>query len=174
VQEKFARKRAIEKRQAGDIKGSKLHMKNSLQYRKWANSTDKFRLKIEGVQYRLEQAKVMGQFSDCAKDIVGAMQGLELNVKLPAIQKMMGEMDLGFGNMEAIMEETSQQLETGEAAGKAGVSDKEVEEALSQIDQEASIESAMALPSIPNVEEPEAQLDSLEEEIKKLKESRKS
>ncbi|UYP45192.1 hypothetical protein NEF87_001477 [Candidatus Lokiarchaeum ossiferum] len=175
VQEKMAKKRAIDARKSGDIAGSKLHMKNSLQYRKWGHSTEHFRMKIENIQFRLQQAKVMGQFNEVAEDIVGTLQGLQLNVKMPEMVKMLKEMDLGFGSMDAMMDTTTSQLEQSEGAtSETEVSDSEVENALAEIDTEMSMDSVMALPSVPISDEPEAQIEDLEEEIKKLKESRKN
>ncbi|WP_371806838.1 Snf7 family protein [Candidatus Lokiarchaeum ossiferum] len=175
VQEKMAKKRAIDARKSGDIAGSKLHMKNSLQYRKWGHSTEHFRMKIENIQFRLQQAKVMGQFNEVAEDIVGTLQGLQLNVKMPEMAKMLKEMDLGFGSMDAMMDTTTSQLEQSEGAtSETEVSDSEVENALAEIDTEMSMDSVMALPSVPISDEPEAQIEDLEEEIKKLKESRKN
>ena len=49
-QSKMAKKKAIERRTAGDIKGSKLHMKSSLQFRKWVHATENFRVRLDGVQ----------------------------------------------------------------------------------------------------------------------------
>ena len=170
---KMAKKRAIEARQSGDIKGSKLHMKSSLQYKKWAHSTEHFRMKMEGVQYKLEQAKIMGQFSKVAEDVVGTLKGLQLNVKMPEMVKMINEMDLGFGNMEEIMNETTSQLESGEAqSSETSISEDEVAAALEEVDAQFGLETAMALPSVPIDETPEAQIDNLEDEIKRLKEKR--
>ena len=175
VQEKMAKKRAIDARKSGDIAGSKLHMKNSLQYRKWEHSTEHFRMKIENIQFRLQQAKVMGQFNEVAEDIVGTLQGLQLNVKMPEMAKMLQEMDLGFGSMDAMMDTTTSQLEQSEGAtSETAVSDSEVENALAEIDTEMSMDSVMALPSVPVSDAPETQIENLEDEIKKLKESRKN
>ncbi len=174
VQEKMAKKRAVDARKSGDIAGSKMHMKNSLQYRKWGHSTEHFRMKIENIQFRMEQAKVMGQFNQVAEDIVGTLQGLQLNVKMPEMAKMLKEMDLGFGSMDAVMGETTSQLEQSEGTTAATeVSDSEVDNALEEVDAEMSIDSVIALPSVPMDEAPEAQIENLEDEIKKLKESRK-
>ena len=172
IKEKLAKKRAIEARRVGDLKGSKLHMKSSLQYRKWGHSTEAFRMRMEGVQMKLEQAKVMGQFSKCATEIVGTLQGLQLEVKMPEIQKMLTEIDLGFGSMESIREEATSQLETGENVAVTGVSDAEVENALAEVDANFGIEEGLALPSVPSSETAETQIDNLEDEIKKLKQLR--
>ena len=172
IKEKLAKKRAIEDRRTGDIKGSKMHMKSSLQYRKWAHSTENFRMRMEGVQIKLEQAKVMGQFSKVAVDIVGTLQGLQTQVDMPEIQKMLAEIDLGFGSMEAVMQETTAQLETGENASASGVSEAEVENALAEVDATFGIQEGLELPSVPSSETAEAQIDNLEDEIKKLKQVR--
>lgn len=172
IKEKLAKKRAIEARRTGDIKDSQLHMKSSLQYRKWGHSTEKFRMRMEGVQVKLEQAKIMGQFSKVATEIVGTLQGLQSQVDMPEIQKMLAEIDLGFGSMESIMHETTSQLETGEDVAVSGVSETEVEQALAEVDATFGIQEGLNLPSVPSSETPEAQIDNLEDEIKKLKQVR--
>ena len=172
IKEKLAKKRAIEARRTGDVKGSQLHMKSSLQYRKWGRSTENFRMRMEGVQVKLEQAKIMGQFSNVATEIVGTLQGLQTQVNMPEIQKMLAEIDLGFGSMESIMQETTSQLETGEDVAVTGVSETEVEQALAEVDATFGIQEGLTLPSVPSSETPEAQIDNLEDEIKKLKQVR--
>ena len=174
IQERTAKKKAIRARKDGDIAGSKLHMKNSLQYRKWAFSTEKFRSKMEGVQYRLEQAKVMGQFSKVAEDIVGTLQGLQEQVKMPEIAKLLSEMDLGFGAMDSMLGETTDQLEITDDASSTGVTDDEVNLALAEVDSELSVTSGISLPSVPAGANAEEQIDDLEKEIKKLKQQRRT
>ncbi|MHA1474170.1 MAG: Snf7 family protein [Promethearchaeota archaeon] len=174
IQERTAKKKALNARKDGDIAGSRLHMKSSLQYRKWGHSTENFRVKMEGVQYRLEQAKVMGQFSKVAEDIVGTLQGLQEQVKMPEIAKLLSEMDLGFGSMEAMFGETSEQLEITDDASSTGVTEDEVNLALAEVDSELSIESGISLPSVPAGINAEAQIDDLEKEIKKLKNQRRN
>jgi len=172
IQERTAKKKAIAARKNGDIPGSKLHMKNSLQYRKWAHATENFRMRMEGVRYRLEQAKAMGQFSKVAEDIVGTLQGLQEQVKMPEIAKLLSDMDLGFGSMESMLGETTEQLEISDDASSTGVTDEEVDNALAEVDSEISVESGISLPSVPAGTNAEAQIDDLEKEIKKLKQQR--
>ncbi|MHA1718414.1 MAG: Snf7 family protein [Promethearchaeota archaeon] len=172
IQERTAKKKAIAARKNGDLPGSRLHMKNSLQYRKWAHATENFRMRMEGVQYRLEQAKVMGQFSKVAEDIVGTLQGLQEQVKMPEIAKLLSDMDLGFGSMESMLGETTEQLEISDDAASTGVTDEEVDNALAEVDSEISVESGISLPSVPAGTNAEAQIDDLEKEIKKLKQQR--
>jgi Snf7 protein len=173
AQGKLSRKKAVEGRKRGDIPGSKLHMKSYLQYQKWSNSTDNFRVRMEGVQFKLEQAKAMQDFSGVAQDIAGVLGELQHDVQAPQISQLIGQLDLGFGNMEAMMNETTEQLEISDNASSTGVDDDEVEAALMEVDAELSIGQRSALPSVPGaVAQDEDELDDLEAEIAKLKSQR--
>ena len=83
----------------------------------------------------------------------------------------MGELDLGFGKMDDIFTETSEILETSETESSTGVSDAEVDAALAAVDSEMAIDTGLDLPSVPSMADPDEKLESLEEEIKKLKKS---
>ena len=170
-QEKLARKKAIERRKSGDIKGSKLHMKSSLQFQKWSHATENFRVRLDGVQFKLEQAKAMGDFSGVAQDIVGVLAQLQLDVKAPEIASILGQLDLGFGSMEAMFNETAEQLELSDDASTTGVSEAEVENALAEVDAELSIDTRQALPSVPGAIQ-DGEISDLEAEIKRLKSQR--
>ncbi len=171
LQEKQLKKKAIETRRSGDTTGSKIYMKNSLQYRKWGHATESFRLKMVGVQYKLEQAKAMESFQSVAEDVATSLKGLNMMVKAPEIQKMLAEIDMGFGNMDAIMAETTSSLEETESASSTAVTDAEVDEALAEIDMIETAESVGVLPTTPVGETPE-NIDELENEIAKLKAQR--
>ena len=170
-QQKLARKKAIERRQSGDIPGSKLHMKSSLQFQKWSHSTENFRVRLDGVQFKLEQAKAMGDFSNVAQDIVGVLGQLQMQVKAPQISQMLSQLDLGFGNMEAMFGETTEQLEMQDDASATGVSEDEVANALAEVDAELSISTREALPSVPG-QVPGEEISDFDKEIQRLKNSR--
>ncbi len=171
AQQKIARKKAIDRRRSGDIPGSKLFMKNSLQFQKWIHSTENFRVRLDGVQFKLEQAKAMGDFSNVAQDIVGVLAGLQLQVKAPQIAEMLGQLDLGFGNMESMFSETTEELEMQDDASATGVSEAEVDNALAEVDAELSIDTRTSLPSVPGVA-PSEEISDLEKEIQRLKNTR--
>ena len=171
LEEKNARKKAIERRTSGDIPGSKLHMKSSLQFRKWAHSTENFRVRLEGVQFKLEQAKAMNDFTGIAQEIAGVLGQLQTQVQTPEIAEIIKQLDLGFGNMEAMFSETTEQLETMDDAASTGITDDEVEQALAEVDVEMSLDTKTTLPSIPGVMH-DGEIDDLEAEIKKLKDQR--
>jgi len=170
-QGKLAKKKAIERRKAGDIPGSKLHMKSSLQFIKWSHSTENFRVRLDGVQFKLQQAKAMNDFSGVAQEIVGVLGDLQNTVKAPELGKMLSQLDLGFGNMEAMFGETSEQLEISDDASASGVSDEEVDMALAEVDAELSLDTRQALPSVPGLVDT-GEISDLEKEIARLKSQR--
>lgn len=174
MQSKNARKKAIERRRAGDVTGSKMHMKSSLQFQKWVHASENFRVRLEGVQFKLEQARAMNQFVGVAEEIAGILGTMQMTIKAPEISKLLAQLDLGFGNMDALLSETTEELEVMEDSSSTGVSEDEVELALAEVDAELSIDTRAALPSIPSVpgmDEKEG-LDSLEAEIARLKSQR--
>ncbi len=172
IKENMAKKEAIRARQEGDKEGSRIHMKSSLQYRKWATSTQKFKTKLDNIQFRLEQAKIVGDFSNMAEDITSTLQGLQQEVRMPEINKLLGEMNFGFGKLETIFDQTTETLEMGEDQSSSAVSDSEIDTALAEIDSELAVDTGLALPSVPTMVNPEEKLDDLEDEIEKLKKAR--
>lgn len=170
IQEARNRKKAQEALTNGDKTGARIYMKNSLQYRKWALATEKFKMQMEGVEMKLDQAKMISDFSGVAQDIVATLKGLQQQVKMPEVSKMLSQLDMGFGKIDAVLSETSDQLEITEDASSTAVSDKEVDEALSEVDLELSADSLTALPEVPQMLDSEVNIEDLEQEIKKLKE----
>ena len=171
VQSKILRNKAIKAREAGDMESSKLSMKSSLQYKKWSHSTETFRVKLEGIQFKLEQAKAMKDFSGVAQEVAKVMAGLVMDVKAPQIAEILKEMDLSFENMDSVMEMTNENLEVMDAGSSTAVKDEEVDNALAEIDSEISIKRGVDLPATP-ITGTEPAIDSLEEEIKRLKQQR--
>jgi division protein CdvB (Snf7/Vps24/ESCRT-III family) len=171
VQAKILRNKAIKSREAGDMEGSKLSMKSSLQYKKWAHSTETFRVKLEGIQYKLEQAKAMKDFSGVAQEVAKVMSGLVMDVKAPQIAEILKDMDLSFESMDNVMEMTNENLEVMDAGSSTAVKEEEVDNALAEIDAEISIKRGVDLPSAP-IAGTEPAIDSLEDEIKRLKQQR--
>lgn len=171
MEQKRAHKKAVERRKAGDIEGSRLHMKSSLQFRKWSHAIETFRVRLDGVQFKLEQAKAVGDFTGVAQDIVGILGELQMNIKSPQITKMLSQLDFGFGRMDAMFNEVSEQLEMSEDSSSTAVNDAEVDEALAEVDAELSIGTRESLPSVPGAVG-ESDITDLEAEIKRLKSQR--
>lgn len=173
VTAKMNRNKAVRARESGDLNSSKMLIKASLQAKKQANITDNFRIKIEGIQFKLEQAKAMGDFNGIAKEIANTLSGLTQSVNIPQLNEMIKQMDVGFENFDAILDSTSESLETMEAGQSNAVSDQEVNEALNEIDVEISTKTGQSLPSTPGGLQTE-EIGNLEDEIKRLKAQKNS
>ena len=47
TKEKISKKKAMQLKESGDNAGARIHMRSSLQYRKWGHSTQKFKTRME-------------------------------------------------------------------------------------------------------------------------------
>ena len=146
-------------------------MKSSLQFRKWSHSITTFAVRLDGVKFKLEQAKAIGDFAGVAQDIVGILGELQINIKSPEIAKMLSQLDFGFGKMDSMFGEITESLEMSEDSASASVSESEVEDALAEVDAELSIGTRESLPSVPG-SIGEGEITDLEAEIKRLKAKR--
>jgi hypothetical protein len=171
IQSRQLRAKSIKNREGGDMEASKLNMKSSLQYKKWAFATESFRVRLEGIQYKMEQAKAMKDFSGVAQDAVRVLATLQSQVKAPQIEEMLKQMDVSFENVDTLMETSNSSLELMDAGSSTAVSEKEVEEALAEVDAEISVKRGVELPAAP-IHGEETKIESLEDEIKKLKQQR--
>ena len=147
-------------------------MKNHLQFQNWVHSIENFRVRLDGVQFKLEQAKALGDFTGVSKEIAGVLGELQITVKAPEISNMLAQLDLGFGNMDAIFSEVNSQLELSDDASSTAVADSEVDNALAEVDAQLSIDTREALPSVPGGANFEGEITDLEAEIKRLKQQR--
>ncbi len=176
IQESRARKKAIEARKSGNMEQAKIYMKSSLQFRKWMNSSESFKIKMEGIQYKLEQARAMESFTGVAQDVASVLKSLETQVQVPEVSKIISDLEAGFNNMDKLMENVSGSLENAENASETAVSDTEVEEELAKVDLDLGLAQGSSLPSAPEggLEEMESGEDigDLEKEIEKLKAQR--
>ena len=175
MEQNRAKKNAIKSRKEGNLERSKVYMKSALQFSKWVNASEAFRLKMQGIQFQLEQAKAVEQFSTVAKDIVGAIKTIKTSVTAPQITTLLNQLD--FGGFQNIMEGVTENLDEKESQSEtSGVTDAEVNEALAEIDAEIGVTTRSSLPTvpgqIPQMEEGLDDMDSLEAEIEKLKKNR--
>ena len=171
AQAKIFKAKAIKSREAGNMEASKTYMKNSLQYTKWSLATENFRVKLQNVQYRLEQAKDMRDFTSMAMDVGKVLAGLQKDVNEEEIRNMLGEMDKSFEGLDIAMEMTNDSLEKMDAGSSTAVSELELEKALDEIDAEISIKRGTDLPAAP-MANTDSTIGSLEEELQKLKQQR--
>ena len=171
LQAKMLRTKAKRCREAGDMEGSKLNMRTALQYQKWASSTEAFKIKLEGIQHRVEQGQYLKDFNNIAHDIAGVLKNLQTEVNEKSMNEMLDGMDVNFEKLDNVMETTGEKLDLMNAGSTSAVTDEEVENALAEMDSEISVKRGEDLPETP-VAGTDSQIENLEEEIKKLKQQR--
>ena len=160
----YTKRKAIELRKKGDIEGSKVQMKASLQSQAWANNIENFKLKLEGLQFKLEQSKAIKDVAAILVDVAATMQGLSKSVSMPDITKSLEDIDLGISNFDITQEVAAEGMEQLGATDQ--IPDEDVEKALEEVDAEIEVETENALPSAGK-----APTDELERELQSLKQT---
>jgi hypothetical protein len=160
----YTKRKAIELRKKGDIEGSKVQMKASLQSQAWANNIENFKLKLEGLQFKLEQSKAVKDVAAILVDVAATMQGLSKSVSMPDITKSLEDIDLGISNFDITQEVAAEGMEQLGATDQ--IPDEDVEKALEEVDAEIEVETENALPTAGK-----APMDELERELQSLKQT---
>lgn len=162
------RKKAIAARRKGDIEGSRMLMRHALQFGKWKHSVEAFALRLEGLQYKLEQAKAVEDFQGVLQGIASAVNGLRAQVSFPQISKLIEEVDFGIQDFDTSSELVAEGMDAMQATGGDAVLDDEVEEALAEVDANLMVEQGEKLPAPVSSD----RISELEDEINQLKEDR--
>ncbi|MCP4762873.1 MAG: SNF7 family protein [archaeon] len=164
-QAKIARRKAVELRKNGDVSASRMHMKAALQQKKWAEGVDNYVLQIQGLQFKLEQAKAVGDISNILKGVATAVAGLQANVNAPQISELVDQIDMGIQDFDVTQEITESGLESMTTSSE--VSEEDIDNALAEVDSEISVETGQALPTAGD-----GKITELEKEIQRLKEGK--
>jgi len=165
-QARIARRKAVEFRKKGDVSASRVHMRSSLQQTNWAVGIDNYCLQIQGLQFKLEQAKAVGDINEIMKGIAKVVGQLQNSVSAPQINELIEEIDMGMQDFDVMSELTTSGMESMNVTTE--VSDKDIDKALQEVDAEISIETGEALPSAVG----DSKISDLEKEIKRLKENK--
>jgi hypothetical protein len=165
-QARIARRKAVEFRKKGDVSASRVHMRSSLQQTNWAVGIDNYCLQIQGLQFKLEQAKAVGDINEIMKGIAKVVGQLQNVVSAPQINELIDEIDLGMQDFDVMQEMTASGMEAMQVSTE--VTDKDIDKALQEVDAEISIETGEALPSAVG----DSKISDLEKEIKRLKENK--
>jgi hypothetical protein len=165
-QARIARRKAVEFRKKGDVSASRVHMRSSLQQKNWAVGIDNYTLQIQGLQFKLEQAKAVGDINEIMKGIAKVVGQLQSVVSAPQINELIEEIDLGMQDFDVMQEMTASGMEAMQVSTE--VTDADIDKALQEVDAEISIETGEALPSAVG----DSKITDLEKEIKRLKENK--
>jgi hypothetical protein len=162
---KQARNKAVTLRKEGDMKGSEVHARGYLQFKKWSKGISTFQLNLEGLQFKLEQATAIKDVAGIMKSIASSVSGLKSQISIPEITETIKDIDIGIEDFQVTEEITSDGIENINV--DTSVTNDEVKNVLGEIDAEISVETGIQLPAVGG----DQRIKELEDELKELKES---
>ena len=161
----ISRRKAVELRKKGDMTSSRMHMKASLQNKSWAEGIDNFTLQLQGLQFKLEQAKAIGDVNTILQGVANAVSGLQNSVSAPNISNLIEDIDMGIQDFDVVQEMTEDGLQAMNTSSV--VTNADIDSALAEVDSEISVETGSVLPSAGD-----GKISELEKEIQRLKEGK--
>lgn len=156
------REKALQYRKEGNDSAARMYAEQDVCYQKWALGIDMYRLRIEGMLFRLRQSQMAHDIADILGSMRTTLKDLRVSVNIPDIATMVDDIDKEFQHVELAQEVTESSVDR--AVGSTVVTPEDVNQAMGQID--AEVEATTSLP-VPSGKESE-----LEKQIKKLKESK--
>lgn len=166
VKAKQARDKAVSLRKEGDMKGSEVHARGYLQFKKWSKGVQSFRLNLEGLQFKLEQATAVKDAAGIMTAIAKSVVGLKSQLSIPELTETIKDIDITLEDFQVTEEITSDGIEN--ITVDTAVTDSEVKNTLAEFDAEISVETGISLPSVTSGDQ---KITDLEKELRELKES---
>lgn len=156
------REKALQYRKEGNDAAAKMYVEQYVRYQKWALGIDMYRLRIEGILFKLRQSQMAKDVAQMLGQVRSTLRDLRVSINVPNIAEMVDDIDKEFQHVELAQEVTESSVDR--AMASSAVTPDDVSKAMEQID--AEVEATTALP-VPSGKE-----SDLEKEIKKLKESK--
>ncbi len=161
---KRAKKKARQLREKGNTKGSKVQAKGYLQFQKFANSIEAFRMNMEALLFKLEQSRSMNDFSGIVQEVATTLGGIKEQVKTPDLMKALTSINVDIESLNVAQELVQDQMGDIVGMDEEEVTDKDVDAVLEEIDSEIATQTAGDLPMAGFDE-----ITEMEKEINRLK-----
>ncbi len=184
AQELNARNKAKERDQRGDPSGKRRLIQSALQYRKWLDYLEQFRFDLDDMNFQLTTAQDMNNFDQVGSALLTLLCNFKLRMGMPEIQRMIADLDLGYGNMLPVFNDFIHREELDKEIVPLRVSEEDVakelgEKVKSQPEEEipeiSDLESNLKdLPNVPHSsgKSDDNEIFDLEEEIRRLRNKR--
>lgn len=160
-----SRKKAMDLKRNGDEAGARMYAAEMLKYRKMGASMVRFVTNLQAMQFKLEQVTEAHKMADMFSSIDASLQGMKETVSVPELQSTLDSINSTITELDASLEVTQDGLEL---TTDAQVSDKEVSDALNEIDTGLAMEG-MDLPSAGISEEEDEKLKEYKARIDSLR-----
>lgn len=186
IQGKQAYQKAQKRYTDGDKHAAFKLMRSALLYRKWADKLDEFRTDLDDVQFQLSTAHDMNNYDEVGYDMLKILCELRLTLGNPQIQKMLNELDVGYGSLQNIFQDFIKSEELAEKLQPLEVREREIREEFGEVKKSSKSEKNDDLPmdNLPDApgiddsgkksggENPEEDLFDLEKELARLRKKR--
>ena len=135
--------------------------RNYLQVKKQINMISNFQYKIQNLQFKLDQAKLMSDLGGVMQGVSDSLSYLKAYMNVPDMAEMFYQLDEGLTKVDITTEMISDGME--EVSVDSQVEDEEVNKFLSEVDEEIGVEVAETLPEVSDdrIKDLEKELDEL-------------
>ncbi|MHA1370539.1 MAG: Snf7 family protein [Promethearchaeota archaeon] len=161
-----AKKQAIIARQRGDDANVRTYIKSYLQFKGWADGLSKFSLQLQALQFKLETASNMTDLNETLGKVGEALGNLS-SLRLPNMEDVLSSIDMNLSEFNYMFEATGEAMDMMGSTDDVQITDKQIDDVLSEIDSELLVDAAGALPSTTP-----SKISSLQDEIERLKDKR--
>ncbi|MFO8018659.1 MAG: Snf7 family protein [Promethearchaeia archaeon] len=158
------RERAKKYRMEGDIKASKTHAGRYLQIKQQVRGLENFRSNLEGLQFKLEQARNMSDVSGVLKGIASSVSSIKQQLSVPMMQNLMSDLNVDMEEISVTQDVASESL--ADLNVEDEVKKENVDELLEELDTEIQVETGRELPS---TETSSDKVKELEEKLDRIK-----
>ncbi len=149
----------------GNNQAARLYMEHRLRFQKWAFGVDTYRLNIEGLLHQLRMAQSHHEMARTLAVIQRTLNAMKGAIQLPKLSEMMTDINNLFKDFDLAGEFIDESVQEGTQVSTQ-VTDAEINEAMSEMDTEIGVETGQVLKT------PSGKIAELEDEIKKLKDSK--
>jgi len=160
IQRKHAYQKAQKRYSDGDKHAAFKLMRSALLYRKWADKLDEFRTDLDDVQFQLSTAHDMNNYDEVGYDMLKTLCELRLTLGNPQIQKMLNELDVGYGSLHNVYQDFIKSEELAEKLRPLEVREREIRQEFGEVSKtkktkendESSMDKLLLdeLPDIPD------------------------
>jgi exonuclease VII small subunit len=139
------KKKAIEMRRAGDEQRARMYAVEMLKYRKMSANLVSFVTNLQAMQFKLEQVAQTQALASMFTSIDRSLVDIKGNISVPELQSTLESINSSITDLDSSLEVTKDGLELTNQTAAVKVDDKDVEEAMSEIDASLAVEG-MELP----------------------------
>lgn len=161
IQGNQAYQKAQARYEGGDKRQAYKLMRSALLYQKWTKKLDDFRMNLDDVQFQLSTARDMQNFDEVGNEMLRNLCELRLTLGNPQIQKMLNELNVGYGSLLSVYDDYIKKNELQEKMVPIEIRERDVRKEFGEkVKKEEPEDSSFALPDALGVSADEEDEDA--------------